>query len=143
MRFWDSSALVPLIVEEEASRWCRDLRRSDPRVAIWTLTRTEVVASLRRRERSGEIRAREVAASLRRLDLLERECEEVEDVPAVRFRAEAVLARHPLRAADSLQLGAALLLVDDKPRRRSFVTADRILAAAADAEGFEVLVPGG
>lgn len=141
MRFWDSSALVPLIVEEAASRRCRDLRRANPRVGVWTLTRTEVVSALRRREREGEIGKTVMTAALRRLSQLEQEWEEVEDVPSVRTRAEALLARHVLRAADALQLGAALLLVDDKPRRRPFVTLDDRLGAAAEAEGFDVEIP--
>ena len=143
MRFWDSSAIVPLLVEETASRRCRDLRRTDPHMGVWTLTRTEAVASLRRKGRQGEIRPKDLAVALRRLDQLEREWLEIEDVPAVRGRAEDLLARHPLRAADSLQLGAALVLVDDKPRRRPFVTSDERLGRAADSEGFAVLFPRG
>jgi hypothetical protein len=141
MRFWDSSAVVPLLVEEASSGLCRDLRRGDPRMGVWTLTRTEIVSALRRREREGEMEAHGVSAALRRLARLELEWHEVEDVPAVRRRAEALLARHPLQAADSLQLGAALLLVDDKPRRRPLVTLDRRLGEAADAEGFAVVYP--
>lgn len=141
MRFWDSSAIVPLLVEEPTSKACRALRRADSRVGVWCLTRTEVVAALRRRERAGEIRSVDVSTAIRRLGRLEAEWDEVEDIAGVRARAERALAQHPLRAADSLQLGAALLLVGDKPRRRPFVTADAHLAMAADAEGFAVIVP--
>jgi predicted nucleic acid-binding protein len=52
-----------------------------------------------------------------------------------------LLAVHPLTAADALQLGAALILVRDRPKGRAFVTADDRLAAAAEAEGFEVILP--
>jgi len=44
MRFWDSSALVPLIVEEERSSRCRVLRRADRTMVVWALSRTELVS---------------------------------------------------------------------------------------------------
>lgn len=49
---------------------------------------------------------------------------------------------HPLRAADSLQLAAAIVVADGAPRALPFVTLDDRLALAADKEGFPVLVPG-
>lgn len=45
---------------------------------------------------------------------------------------------HPLRAADALQLAAALVLSDFEPRTLPFVTLDDRLASAARREGFEV-----
>jgi uncharacterized protein len=48
------------------------------------------------------------------------------------------LERFPLRAADALQLAAALVWCGERPRGRWFVCADRRLAAAAAGAGFEV-----
>lgn len=45
MKFWDSSALVPLMAEEANSRACRDLYRADPRVIVWQHTVAEVVSA--------------------------------------------------------------------------------------------------
>lgn len=59
----------------------------------------------------------------------------------MRERAERLLAVHPLRAADALQLAAALVAVKDKPRDRGFVVTDGLLADAARREGFDVRVP--
>jgi hypothetical protein len=66
---------------------------------------------------------------------------EITALDVVRERAERALAVHALSAADATQLGAALVAVKDRPRRRSFVTADPRLATAAEAEGFDVVVP--
>lgn len=142
MRFWDSSALVPLIVEEERSSSCRGLRRADRTMVVWVLSRTEVVSAVRRLAREGRLRKEDVPAALRRLDRLARAWNEVEAIEPARERAERALAVHVLSAADALQLGAALLAVGDRPKNRVFITADDRLGEAATAEGFEVIVPG-
>lgn len=68
MRFWGSSAIVPLIAEEPASRTCRNLVRSDPDQAVWALTATEVLSALCRLRREGVIEPRTLALSEARLD---------------------------------------------------------------------------
>ena len=142
MRFWDSSAIVPLIVEEQRSQACRALRRADRSMIVWMLSRTEIVSALHRLRREGYLDKKEVPTALRRLDRLSRTWAEVEAAEPTRERAERALAVHALSAADALQLGAALLVVRDRPRHRPFVTADARLAEAAAAEGFDVVVPG-
>jgi predicted nucleic acid-binding protein len=67
---------------------------------------------------------------------------EVDAISAVRARAERLVAVHPLRAADALQLAAALVLSRERPRW-PFVTGDRRLASVAELEGFDVIVPEG
>lgn len=109
---------------------------------VWALTRTEIVSAVRRLGREAKLEASDVAIVLRRLEALARSWTEIDAVSLVRERAERLLAVHPLAAADALQLAAALILVRDRPKRRAFVTADDRLAVAAEAEGFEVIVPG-
>jgi hypothetical protein len=53
-----------------------------------------------------------------------------------------LLRVHPLRAADALHLGAALVAAEDNPRTLPFVTLDDELALAAEREGFPVVGPG-
>jgi uncharacterized protein len=143
MRFWDSSALVPLVVEEERSAHCRSLRRADRAVVVWALTRTELVSATRRLAREARLDAVGASAALRRMEILARSWTEIDALGIVRERAERLLAVHVLTAADALQLGAALIQVRDRPKGRAFVTADDRLALAADAEGFDVIVPQG
>lgn len=141
MRFWDSSAVVPLIVEEAASRSCRQHLRADRRVVVWCLTRTEVLSALCRRRREGGLRPEDLVRSEQRLDRLAARWNEVDAVLPVRELAERLLRVHALRAADALQLAAALLVVEQRARHRPFVCLDEGLCAAAAAEGFEVVAP--
>ena len=57
---------------------------------------------------------------------------------AVRSRACSLLARHPLRAADAGQLGAALLVREQIAEPLNFVCLDRRLALAAEQESLTV-----
>jgi predicted nucleic acid-binding protein len=70
---------------------------------------------------------------------LEAAWNEVADLDAVRARARRLLEAHPLRAADALHLGAALLSAEERPQGLGFVTFDLRLAEAAEREGFAVL----
>jgi uncharacterized protein len=141
VRFWDTSAVVPLLLEEKASAVCRRELRADPAMAVWVLTRTEVVSALRRRERAAELTAGQASDVLRRLDGRAARWTVVEAVEDVALRAERLLAVHPLRSADALQLAAALALFDDRPRGHVFLTGDDDLADASRREGFSVIVP--
>ncbi len=66
-----------------------------------------------------------------------------EVVPSGALRSHAIrLVRlHPLRAADALQLAAALDWMERAPDGAVFITADRQLGRAARAEGFDVWSP--
>jgi hypothetical protein len=50
-----------------------------------------------------------------------------------------VLRAHPLRAADALQLAAAIAAADGSPASMSFLTLDDRLGDAASREGFPVV----
>ncbi len=139
MRFWDTSAVVPLVAEEVTSRRCRDCFRADRQMVVWCLTRTEALSALCRHQREGRLTLNELAQAVRRLDSFSGRWTEVDALLPVRETASRLLRTHPLRAGDSLQLAAALVLVDHRPQRRAFVCLDDLLSAAASAEGFEVL----
>ena len=58
--------------------------------------------------------------------------------PSNALRSKAVLVeRYDLRAADALQLAAALGWCEDAPQGRVFLTADRKLREAALLKGFD------
>ena len=139
MRYWDASALVPLVIGEAATERSRAWLREDPFVATWAWTRVELASAVERRARQGEISRSQRRACLDRFSAMAERWDEVSDFHAVRARALALLARHPLRAADAAQLGAALLAAEDAPASLTFVCLDEGLAAAADREGFRVL----
>jgi len=58
---------------------------------------------------------------------------------AVRRTAERLLRVHPLRAADSMQLAAALIAAEHNPSDLDIVCLDKKLSDAARREGFTVL----
>ena len=139
MRFWDSSALVPLLVDEATSGVARSLLREDPAMVAWRLAGTEVVSALWRRRRAGEIDEQTRLLAEGGLSSLERVWTTVEDAAHVDRRARRLLAVHPLRAADALQLAAALVACDERPHVLPLGTLDDRLGEAARREGFSVL----
>lgn len=138
MRYWDTSAIIPLLVDEPGSALCRGWIEEDGAVVTWMLSRVELVGAVERRARQQAMDAKTRRTLIRHIERLAERWDEVIDVDAVRRRAVSLLARHPLRAADSLQLGAALVIADGDPKPVEFVCLDRNLADAAEREGFTV-----
>ena len=139
MRFWDSSALLLLLVPEERSAALTELFRDDPAVAVWWATPVECASALARLERERRVTEAGWQAATERLRAAARGWTEVPPIDKVRDQATRLLRLHSLRAADALQLAAALVLADFEPRTLPLVTLDLQLAAAARREGFEVL----
>ena len=139
MRFWDASALMPLLLDEAASRSVRPLFGRGPSIMTWWGTRVECAAAIarlireRRLDATGERLGRE-----RQADLFDG-ADEVEAAEGVRERAERLLAIHALRAADALQLAAALVWARERPSGLDFVCLDGRLREAARREGFTIL----
>jgi predicted nucleic acid-binding protein len=142
VRFWDSSAIVPLLAESAPSRHCRELLRADPVQVVWLLTATEVVSALCRLKREAWLDAETLGAAEKRLDRFGKRWTIVQDVDGAMERAERLLHEHVLTAADALQLAAALTWARDRPKGRAFVAQDDALVVAARGEGFDVVVPG-
>ena len=139
MRYWDASALVPLVVAEPGSDQVRGWLAEDKHIVTWGWTRTEIVSAIERRSREGSLSRPQRREVLGRFDDLADQWDEVTDMLAVRSRANALLARHPLRAADAGQLGAALLVQEQSAEPLAFVCLDQRLSSAAELEGFRVL----
>ena len=138
MRFWDSSAVVPLLVGQAASPRASEWLRQDEGMALWTLTSIEVVSALRRLVRERAL-AEEVALRAEgRMSQIASVCHLVTDVEAVKGVAARLLRVHPLRAFDALQLGAAILWSEGECAGRTLHTLDSRLGQAAQREGFSV-----
>lgn len=136
MKFWDTSALVPLFIDEATTETLRRTVADDPDVLIWTLTQVELTSVLWRRKPDppvsrAELAARAVAAAAEWLS--------VEALLPVMQHALNACEHHRLRSADALQLAAALVACGGESSLLPFVTLDRELASAARAEGFPVL----
>ncbi len=139
MRFWDSSAIVPLVCREVQSPRCRRWLRSDPVVLVWAFASTEVISALTRKRRENALARRPFLEAKRRLSKLEAAWHQVVKYDAVRSRARRLLETHPLRAADALHLAAALVAFEEESAGNAIVTLDGRLAEAAHKEGFAVL----
>ncbi len=137
MKFWDSSALVLLFVEQPSSKTARDLYRTDPDIAVWRLTHVELLSALQRLRRNQALNDEELAGAVARVEKQWRRWHKLTDVDQVAERAERLLRIHPLSAADSLQLGAALVLAGERPKKTHVVAVDGRLYDAAVKEGFQ------
>lgn len=138
MRFWDSSAVTPLLVSEARSSESRALYRIDPSLAVWWSMPVECASAVARRTREGTITPITAVQALAALQRLLTGSSEITPTEEIRTRARSLVASHPLRAADSLQLAAALVWCGYKPTGVGFVCLDNRLRAAAQAEGFMV-----
>lgn len=139
MKYWDSSALVPLCVEEASSPRLRQIYRADPTVVTWWGSEIECVSALARLEREGAMTAEMVSEAVARLRSLGAAWHEVQPTQALRDTAVRLLRVHPLRSADSVQLAAAVMAADREPAALEIVSLDVRLASAARREGFAVL----
>ena len=139
MRYWDSSALVPLVVREQLSPRSSGLLASDPKVGTWWLSRVECASALNRLRRDGLLDESGLRNALQALEVLVRSCVEVQPSPQLRESAIRLLRVHPLRVADAMQLAAALIIAGTYRGSLELVSFDSRLLEAADREGLAVL----
>jgi predicted nucleic acid-binding protein len=136
--FWDASALVPLCVREATTDQARmHLRRFAP--VVWWGSAVEVHSAVSRLYREGAIDARGKDGALARLRLLTLAWREILPGDPLRELAGTLLDRYLLRAADSLQLAAALTWCQQNAAKRTLICADRRLGEAAKSAGFTVV----
>lgn len=138
MRFWDSSALVPLLVDEEETDALVALYPEDDVVAWWS-TVVECASAVARLERDGSLEPDDASECFRRLEALAAGWHVVEPSDLVERTARRLLRTHDLRAGDSLQLAAALVIAEQQPATLEVVCRDRRLGLAAEREGFSIL----
>ncbi len=139
MRFWDSSAIIPLCLEEPASEKIRDLAEKDEDLIVWWATRVECLSALARRRREEGLTSGAELSARTALSALPAEWSEVQPSESVRQRAARLLMVHALRAADAMQLASALLWSGEETSGAEFVCLNQNLRAAALREGFIVL----
>lgn len=141
MRYWDTSAIVGLLVDEAASARLRAEHERDIEMTTWWGTQVECVSAAARLEREGRLTAPLTGEVYLRLGKLAAGWVEVLPSERLRATAERLLRVHPLRAGDALQLAAGIVAAEDHTASIPFVTADARLALAARREGFEVIQP--
>lgn len=141
MRFWDASAVVPLLLGQPASEPARRLLEEDSDLVVWWGTPVECASALARLRREGSLTLDAERGALDALELLSSGWHEILPGEALRAQALRILRLHPLRSADALQLAAALEW-SGSPPSGTLVTFDHRLGEAASREGFTILGPG-
>ena len=139
MKFWESSAVVPLCVDEPWTARATGLLREDAEVAVWWSTRVECASAIARLERDDVLPADAVTKAFARLDNFAASWFEVEPRDEIREVARRLLRVHLLRAADALQLAAAYIVAERRPPTLAIVTLNDRVARAALKEEFVLI----
>lgn len=137
--FWDTSAIVPLCFFQPQSTQANQSLRMYRRQITWWATGVEAVSALNRLQREEVLTREQKQHALIRLNVLRAAWNEIQPSTELRDGAERLLGLHKLRAADALQLSAALTWCRNRTHARPFVVSDDNLADAAEAEGFMVV----
>jgi hypothetical protein len=138
--FWDSSALVLLCVNQPASGKA-DAMAEKFALTAWWAARVEMRSAIARLHRSGDLQPAARTAAVEDAKYLSETWREISPSDEIRDQAAWLLDRYPLRAADSLQLAAALAWCRNRPKGRTFICADARLCEAAALAGFTVFAP--
>jgi predicted nucleic acid-binding protein len=134
--FWDASALVPLCVRQGITPRVIALYKSHE-VVVWWATPVEIASAIARLARMRQLDSGDYAKSRKLAKSLADSWSVIQPSDALRTKAAQLVDRYDLRAADSLQLAAALEWCEDAPQGRVFLTADRKLREAALLSGFD------
>lgn len=138
MRFWDSSAIVPLLVEQACTDEMMKCIKSDTiQIVAWT-THGECFSALARLERDGLLSLEQFETAHNRLLSYSSSWQIVVPCQELLDEQKRLLRVHPLRAADSIQLGSAILASAKNPKMLEFVSLDVKLSHAASKEGFRL-----
>jgi predicted nucleic acid-binding protein len=139
MRFWDASAIVPLLMTEASTRHVQVLAAKDSAMLVWWGTEVECASAIASLERDGALDEPAVTLAFERLKQFAAGWHEVDPSDAVREAAVRFLRVHPIRAADSRQLAAAFVASERRPASLEVITLDDRLGAAARKEGFALV----
>lgn len=138
MRYWDASAIVPLLVEEPRTADVRAALTEDAGIVTWWGTRIECTSAIARLERAVALTPRQATQAIEVLRAITTGWNEILPAEVVRETACRLLRVHPLRTADALQLAAATVMTGGRPAQVGFMAFDDRLRDAAGREGFFV-----
>jgi predicted nucleic acid-binding protein len=139
MKFWDSSAILPLLLAEPTTRAMQTIVAKDSTMLVWWAAEVECASALARLEREDALEDSATRLAFDRLRQLASGWHEIDPSDAIREAAVRFLRVHALRAGDALQLAAAFVAAERRPPSLEVVTLDERLAGAARKEGFDVI----
>ena len=135
MRFWDTSALIPLLTQEETTPAMTALFRTDRNLIVAFITPVEIASALGRK---AGVNADLRRLAERRLAVLEANWTIIDDYESTIRIARRFATNYGLREGDAIQLACATLAVTDKSAL-PFVTRDQDLGDAARDVGFPII----
>ena len=141
MIYLDSSALVKRYIEESGSSRVTALLAESDVAAVSRLAYAEALSALTRRHKAGDISTRSFEkikpafkSDWDRLLIIELGIE-------VWGFVDRIIARHALKAADSIHLSTALMLKQKLKTELIFIASDIELLAAAQKEKLKIINP--
>ncbi|MGA8762242.1 MAG: hypothetical protein WB562_05055 [Candidatus Sulfotelmatobacter sp.] len=138
LAFWDASALVPLCVRQSNTPQAIELY-ANYGIVVWWATAVEIASALARLVRMKQLSAGDWTKSRRLAANLAEAWFVIQPSDALKAKATELVHRYDLRAADALQLAAALVWSHDTPQGRTFLTGDQKLQEAVALSGFDGL----
>jgi len=129
--YFDTSALIPLLITEAGSVFARQLWNSADRVTSVRLMYPEARAALAQAHRLQRLSARQLRTAVRGLDDVYDQLDMVEVDAALARRGGELAETHALRGYDAVHLAAADRLDDPE---LVMVAGDHSLLSAAGAE---------
>ncbi len=132
---------MPLLVAEATTEGLEAALEDDPQMLVWWASEVECESALSRLERDGELSAADASQARERLDTLAAQWNEIMPVRSIRATSRRLLRTHRLRAADSLQLAAAMAASEGDPASIEMIVLDTRLTDAARREGLTILDP--
>lgn len=128
--YFDTSSVVPLLVEEPSSATCARLWDTASRVVSTRVLYVEARAALAQAARQERLSAQALRRAVADLDRTVDQIDHVEVTEQLVRDAGALAQSHGLRGYDALHLAAASSIADEQT---VFVAGDAILVDAAQA----------
>jgi hypothetical protein len=108
-------------------------------MVVWWAAPVEIRGAFARLVRMGQLSLNQQTGAQVRLAELRSKWREIFPDPSLREHAERLVDRFPLKAADALQLAAAVAWCSGRPRARAYISGDAQLLAAASELGFQAV----
>jgi len=138
MRFWDSSAIIPLLVLEDKTEYCISAFQTDKEIMVWTMSKVEVFSALCRSFRENTLTEGTFELAKKRMTDLFDIAFEIASISKVKERALRLLQVHTLKTADALQLASVLVATQEVTSKLPIMCFDEKLKQAAKLEGFAI-----
>ena len=142
--YLDTSAFVPLLVDEPSSETCERAWTAATVVASSVLLVAECLAALSMAHRTGRLGTRQLNAAMANAEQLLEQVSLITATPALARRAGALALGHGLRGYDAVHLATALALTGDQASGAptaefALASGDQDLLTAASTAGLTVV----